>query len=359
MPFQSPCSIHMSNCCINHSMGRQGSRISGRIRIAHCLVPFFVIVAALAPNASADRITIRGRSILDSTNTRRVLRNLVTTAYVTDIGECYKDLITADSNNDESMSSDEYVQFINLQSGNQFANVTSFKDLPLELIQLFNFEACDCQTTSCCATNNNSSSSSSSSSTNAATPAINITSLANTTSFCSDVTSTLASVTNGATSNPTVSPTTQAPTKLSTARPTTAPTNATFPTLSPTNQTSIPTPAPTTNLTLIPTAAPTTSQELYTGPWNVSIAFVGCNVLNYTISDIMREQNNTMIQTILSHLGNRSSQVLTESLRRHRRDLTDMTRQLSVSWNDASIIHVKTVGTYLPFRLIEPSFLWL
>jgi hypothetical protein len=110
---------------------------------------------------------------------------------------------------------------------------------------------------------------------------------------------------------------------------------------------------------LIPTAAPTTSQELYTGPWNVSIAFVGCNVLNYTISDIMREQNNTMIQTILSHLGNRSSQVLTESLRRHRRDLTDMTRRLSVSWNDASIIYVKTVGTYLPFRLIELSFLWL
>jgi predicted transcriptional regulator len=73
----------------------------------------------------------------------------------------------------------------------------------------------------------------------------------------------------------------------------------------------------------------------------------------------MTEQNNTMIPTILSHLGNLSSQVLTELLRRHRRYLTDMTRQLSVSWNDASIIHIKTVGTYLPFRLIEPSFLWL
>lgn len=327
-------------------MTRHGCSISGRIRIAHYSVTFLVIaVTALARNAVADWKdsggTVRGRSIVDSLTTSKEVRNLVTTAYVTDIGECYKDLITADSNNDESMSSSEYVQFINLQSGNQFANITSFKDLPLELIQLFNFEACDCQTTSCCATNTSSTGS-----TNTATPSINITSLANTTSFCSDVTSTLASVSNGATSYPTVSPTTQAPTKLSTARPTTAPTNLSVPTLSPTNYT-IPTLAPTASPTFNPTAAPTSSQELYTGPWNATIAFVGCNVHNYTISEIWSGQNNTMIQTIESQLGNRSSEVLTE-LRRNRRHLTvvSSTRQLLVSLNDASVIHTKTVGTY-------------
>lgn len=326
-------------------MTRHGCTISGRIRIARCLLTFFVIaVTALARNSVADWKdsggSVRGRANADSITTSKEVRNLVTTAYVTDIGECYKDLITADSNNDESMSSNEYVQFINLQSGNQFANVTSFKDLPLELIQLFNFEACDCQTTSCCATNNSSTGS-----TNTATPSINITSLANTTSFCSDVTSTLASVSNGATSYPTVSPTTQAPTKLSTARPTTAPTNPPVPTLSPTNHT-VPTPAPTASPTFSPTAAPTSSQELYTGPWNATIALVGCNVHNYTISAIWTGQNNTMIQSIESQLGNRSSEVLTQ-LRRNRRQLTvSSTRQLLVSLNDASVIQAKTVGTY-------------
>jgi len=55
----------------------------------------------------------------------------VTTTTVTNIEQCYNDLLQADANNDAALTSDEFVDFINLQSDNRFQNVSSFANLPL------------------------------------------------------------------------------------------------------------------------------------------------------------------------------------------------------------------------------------
>lgn len=306
-------------------------------RIPYSFLIMVSMLTALVPHPTAavrtlenDKISTVKRPLFD--NTDIMLRGL-TTAIVTDIEKCYNDLIEANAERNGLLTTDEFVDFINLQSVNSFANVTSFKELPLELIQLFNFEACDCETTSCCGTDN---------STNATPHSINITTLANTTSFCSDVTYTLASIVRPS-SSPTISPT-KAPTKLTSSSPTAAPTNQTIPTPAPTNQ------------TFSPTVAPTNSQFPFSGPLNVSITFIGCNVNNYTIPEIMSGQNNGMIKTIEAELQNRSNEVLTELRRRRlmvsRRKNLNGHRQLTVALNNVSVIDATNVGRYLKLLLV-------
>ena len=70
-----------------------------------------------------------------------------------DGNQCYKDLRQADTSQDGVLTSTEYVLFVRLQSNNSSNKVTSFEDLPLHTISLFNTIACGCQENSkmlCC-----------------------------------------------------------------------------------------------------------------------------------------------------------------------------------------------------------------
>jgi len=79
---------------------------------------------------------------------------------IADGNQCYKDLRQADTSKDGVLTSTEYVLFVKLQSNNSSNKVTSFEDLPLHTISLFNTIACGCQKNStnlCCDNTRNTS----------------------------------------------------------------------------------------------------------------------------------------------------------------------------------------------------------
>lgn len=243
--------------------------------------------------------------------------------YDRDVERCSQNLKEANTDNDNStMSADEFVNFIKLESNNLFPNVTSFQELPLEIIQIFNFLACNCASKTCCEAYYNNS---------AAGASVNLSKLTNSTSFCTEVSSTLESL-------------------IPTASPTPPPTSQQYPTALPTNQTST-TSAPLMSPTAAPTKKVTTSSPqptLFSGLENVEISFIGCNVNNYTTQDIMSGENNDMIATIETALQNLSSSVVMRQRKRRRMGSLKIFigfRQLVDADNSsATVLNAKHVG---------------
>ena len=108
-----------------------------------------------------------------------------------------------------------------------------------------------------------------------------------------------------------------------------------------------------------PSKAPS---NLYTGPLNVTIAFMGCNVNGYTSEEIMSGQNNTMKADMEAALSQLSSEILSETFqeRRQRRllshehvTLAKGARRLGVALENATVDNVENVGKFkfLPLKL--------
>lgn len=78
-------------------------------------------------------------------------RSKETIPYNFTLDQCVQGMKQADSNHDGLLDSDEYVDFINIQRSHYFGNVTKFLDLPIDIITLFNYSACECsKSTGCC-----------------------------------------------------------------------------------------------------------------------------------------------------------------------------------------------------------------
>lgn len=92
------------------------------------------------------------------------------------LDQCVQGMKQADTNHDGLLDSNEYVDFINLRRSNYFGNATNFLDLPIDIITLFNYSACECsKSTGCCVSGATSSMSAS----------INITAPKKAVKFCS------------------------------------------------------------------------------------------------------------------------------------------------------------------------------
>jgi len=207
-----------------------------------------------------------------------------------DLLRCSQNLKAATIYSNNVMTANEFVKFINLESNNYFGNTTSFPELPLELIQIFNFQACNCTDLTCCENHKYSSDSEAS---------VNLTKLSNSTSFCTETISTLDLLL--LTFSPTPSPSSQ----------------QSVPTANETSESLAPIPifVPTKNVTSS-SPQPTAFSRLE----KVKILLIGCNIYNYTTQDIItNEKNNSMIAIIEGALNSISSFVIMDE--RERRNL--------------------------------------
>jgi hypothetical protein len=305
------------NLSSNEYTNRDGRR---RRRGRHFYIVTMVFVLITLTHRVLAVISIRN---VAQASDMRLLSPSKASAPDSDLERCSQNLKNANTDNDNAtMSADEFVNFIKLESNNLFPNVTSFQELPLEIIQIYNFLACNCASKRCCEAYYNSS---------AAGASVNLSKLTNSTSFCTEVSSTLESL-------------------IPTASPTPPPTSQQSPTAFPTNQTST-TSAPLMSPTAAPTKKVTTSSPqptLFSGLENVEISFIGCNINNYTTQDIMSGENNDMIATIEAALQNLSSSVVMRQSKRRRMGSLKVYigfRQLVEANNSsATVLNAKHVG---------------
>lgn len=232
-----------------------------------------------------------------------------------DLQRCSQNLKSATSDSNNMMAANEFVKFINLESNNYFGNVTSFQELPLELIQIFNFLACNCAALTCCENHKNSSASEAS---------VNLTKLSNSTSFCTETVSTLDYLLL-----PTFSPTP-----------------------SPNSQQSIPTAnipsesiAP--NSIFVPTkngASRSPQPTAFSRLVKVEISLIGCNIYNFTTQDIINEKNN-MISTIEAALKNVSNFAVMDERQRRNLGAFPANRHLNAASDiNSTVLTVKNAG---------------
>lgn len=258
-------------------------------------------VAAVVPKASTKGFSSPSDELVSVSDLQRCSQNLK--------------IATTDSNN--MMTANEFVKFINLESNNYFGNVTSFQELPLELIQIFNFLACNCAALTCCENHKNNS---------ASEPSVNLTKLSNSTSFCTETVSTLDLLMP--TFSPTPSPYSQQSIPIANKPSESIAPNSMF--------------VPTKN-GVSSSPQPTVFSRLV----NVEISLIGCNIYNFTTQDIINEKNN-MILTIETALKNLSISVVMDE--RQRRNLGALpaiaaNRHLNAaSYINSTVLTVKNAG---------------